>query len=53
MKENNTLNNTTAIPAKELRNVPIYNIRMMSDNEWNRLAYKNFIERQRANHATA
>lgn len=27
-------------------NVPILNIRMMSDEEWNRLAYKNAMERK-------
>ena len=25
--------------------VPILNIRLMSDDEWNRLAYKNYLER--------
>lgn len=27
-------------------NVPILNIRMMTDDEWNRLAYQNMLERQ-------
>lgn len=27
-------------------NVPILNIRMMTDDEWNRLAYRNMLERQ-------
>lgn len=26
--------------------VPIVNIRMMTDDEWNALAYKNYLERQ-------
>ena len=26
--------------------VPILNIRMMTDDEWNALAYKNYLERQ-------
>lgn len=26
--------------------VPILKIRMMTDDEWNRMAYRNFIERQ-------
>lgn len=27
-------------------NVPILNIRMMTDEEWNRMAYRNMLERQ-------
>lgn len=27
-------------------NVPIFNIRMMTDDEWNRLAYQNYIDRK-------
>lgn len=27
-------------------NVPIINIHMMTDDEWNRLAYRNWLERQ-------
>ena len=26
--------------------IPIYNVRMMSDEEWNRLAYKNYLQRK-------
>lgn len=29
-----------------LSQIPILNIRMMTDEEWNKLAYQNFIERQ-------
>ena len=29
---------------EEIRRIPILNIRMMSDEEWNRLAYKNYLE---------
>lgn len=29
--------------------IPIYNVRMMSDEEWNRLAYKNYLERKEQN----
>lgn len=29
-----------------LSQVPILNIRMMSDEEWNKLAYRNLMERQ-------
>ena len=25
--------------------IPVYNVRMMSDDEWNRLAYKNYLQR--------
>lgn len=28
--------------------VPVMNIRMMSDEEWNKLAYKNWLERKGA-----
>lgn len=27
-------------------NVPVLNIRMMTDEEWNRLAYQNYLERK-------
>ena len=27
-------------------NVPILNIRMMTDDEWNRLSYQNWLERR-------
>ena len=30
---------------EEIRHIPILNIRMMTDDEWNRLAYKNWLER--------
>ena len=26
------------------KKVPVYNIRMMTDEEWNRLAYKNYLQ---------
>lgn len=29
----------------EIKNIPVIEIKMMSDDEWNRLAYKNWIER--------
>ena len=28
------------------KSIPIYNIWMMTDDEWNRLAYRNYLERQ-------
>ena len=28
------------------KEIPIYNVRMMSDEEWNRLAYKNYLQRK-------
>ena len=39
-----TMNNST----NEIKTakIPILNIRMMSDEEWNKLAYKNFLERR-------
>ena len=30
-----------------VKKVPILNIRIMSDDEWNRLAYQNYLERKR------
>ena len=27
--------------------VPVLNIRMMTDEEWNRIAYRNYLERSR------
>lgn len=30
---------------KEIKNIPVIEIKMMSDDEWNRLAYKNWLER--------
>lgn len=30
---------------EETVKIPILNIRMMTDEEWNRLAYKNWLER--------
>ena len=32
--------------SKMLKDIPIYNIRMMTDEEWNRIAYRNYLERQ-------
>lgn len=29
-----------------LSQIPILNIRMMTDEEWNRIAYRNLLERQ-------
>lgn len=40
MNYNKNKKNTT------LSQVPILNIRIMTDEEWNRIAYRNFIERQ-------
>lgn len=31
---------------KETRDIPIYKVRMMTDDEWNRLAYRNMLERR-------
>ena len=31
---------------KETRDIPIYKIHMMTDDEWNRLAYINLLERR-------
>ena len=34
------------ITAEKMKKIPVYKIRMMSDEEWNRLAYRNALERQ-------
>lgn len=34
------------------RDIPIYNIRMMADDEWNRLAYRNYLERREKERVT-
>lgn len=31
--------------AKRYKEIPVVNIRIMSDDEWNRLAYRNRLER--------
>lgn len=31
--------------SENMVNVPLYNVRMMTDDEWNRLAYRNYLER--------
>lgn len=46
MTRNNENYNKVEILSGETRSIPVYNIRMMSDEEWNRLAYKNYLERQ-------
>lgn len=30
--------------ADKTKKVPVYNVRMMTDDEWNRLAYKNYLQ---------
>lgn len=40
--------NTTAKTSDKAERVPIYNIRMMTDDEWNRLAYQNYLRRRAA-----
>ena len=32
--------------SENIQNIQIYSIRMMTDDEWNRLAYQNMLERQ-------
>lgn len=32
--------------SENIQNIPIYSIHMMTDDEWNRLAYRNMLERQ-------
>ena len=46
MIRNNEHYNKVETLSGETRSIPVYNIRMMSDDEWNRLAYKNYLERQ-------
>lgn len=29
----------------DIRQIPVVNIRVMTDDEWNRLAYQNYLER--------
>lgn len=36
----------TTKDKNNMRNIPILNIRIMSDDEWNKLAYRNYLERQ-------
>ena len=36
-----------------IKDVPVLNIKVMTDEEWNRLAYKNYLERQANAHARA
>lgn len=31
---------------KDIVKLPIYNIRMMTDDEWNRMAYRNYLIRK-------
>ena len=31
---------------EKIKEIPIVNMRMMSDEEWNRLAYKNYLQRK-------
>lgn len=38
---------------EKIHKVPVIKIRMMSDEEWNRLAYQNALERRAINNATA
>ena len=33
-------------------NIPILNIRIMSDDEWNKLAYRNYLERREKERVT-
>lgn len=37
----------TTKDKKSMRNIPILNIRIMSDDEWNKLAYRNYLEERR------
>lgn len=32
--------------SEELKKVPVVNVRMMSDEEWNTLAYRNYLQRK-------
>ena len=31
---------------EKIKEIPIVNMRMMTDEEWNRLAYKNYLQRK-------
>lgn len=37
---------------KQIHNVPVIKIRMMSDEEWNRIAYRNALERRAIKNGT-
>ena len=43
MKSNNEKLN---IELPKIKKIPVLKIRMMSDDEWNRLAYRNRLERR-------
>lgn len=34
------------VESTEVKEIPIVNIRMMTDEEWNRLAYMNYLQRK-------
>ena len=44
-KDMNKENKKKTLSGKTI-NVPILNIRMMTDDEWNRLTYRNMLERR-------
>ncbi len=37
------------ISEQETKRIPIINIHVMADEEWNRIAYRNYLERRCAN----
>lgn len=43
------MENTSNNGPEDMRKVPLYNVRMMTDDEWNRLAYRNYLERTARN----
>lgn len=40
------MNKVNQVVKEDVVRVPLLNIKMMTDEEWNRLAYKNYLERK-------
>ena len=43
---NNIVKNESKPKDDTIRKIPVLHIRMMTDEEWNRLAYRNYLERK-------
>lgn len=48
MKTNDMSMNNAKVDQnnKETKNLPIYNVKWLTDEEWNRLAYRNYLQRK-------
>lgn len=40
------MSKANVVVKEDVVKVPLLNIKMMTDEEWNRLAYKNYLERK-------